>query len=70
MFCQYIFGGAHASGSLHIPVSKVLSGMWGTARAAQRGSLSRGALLPGTWGTARAAQRGARPGEHGPILVL
>jgi hypothetical protein len=39
--------GAHASGSLHVPVSRVLSGTWGTARAAQRGSASRGALL---WG--------------------
>jgi hypothetical protein len=29
--------GAHASGSLHVPVSKVLYGTWGTARAAQWG---------------------------------
>jgi hypothetical protein len=28
---------AHASRSLHVPVSKVLYGTWGTARAAQRG---------------------------------
>jgi hypothetical protein len=30
--------GAHASRSLHVSVSKVLSGTWGTARAAQRGA--------------------------------
>jgi hypothetical protein len=29
--------GAHPSGSLHVPVSKVLSGTRGTARAAQQG---------------------------------
>jgi hypothetical protein len=50
--------GAHASGSLNVPVSKVLSGTWGTARAAQLGSASRRALLLGTWGAAIAAQRG------------
>jgi hypothetical protein len=37
--------GAHASKSLHVTVRKVLSWMWGTDRAAQRGSASRGALL-------------------------
>jgi hypothetical protein len=37
--------GAHASGSLHVPVSKGLSGKWGNTRAAQREGASRGALL-------------------------
>jgi hypothetical protein len=38
--------GAHASGSLHVPVSKVLSMMLGTARSVQHERASQGALLP------------------------
>jgi hypothetical protein len=42
-----------------VPVTKVLSGTWGTARAAQQRSTSQGAPLFGMWGIARAAQQGS-----------